>query len=114
MIINLKDCKPDEKFGVITGMLKAAWDRQQRWLSLIIGASTFGGVYSESFKQFILNVIGNYWFLLIPLWLIFICFDMFVLLPGEQVFYSKSNRLFMEMHEGIKTNGQKASINHKP
>jgi len=114
MIINLKDCSPDEKFGVITGMLKAAWDRQQRWLSLIISISIFGGVYSNNFKLLVLNIIKNYWYLLLPVWVVFICFDMFVLLPGEQMFYSKSNRLFMEMHEGVKTNGQKASINHKP
>lgn len=106
MNIKLKDSPPKERVGIITGFLKAAWDRQQRWLSLIIGASTFGGVYSESFKQFVLNIIGNYWFLLIPFWIAFICFDMRVLLPGEQVFYSKSNRLFMEMHSGIK-NGDK-------
>ena len=108
-----KDLSKAEKRKMIFGFLRVAFERQRgyaAWATPILLA----GLYGSKIKIFIVNFVSTYWFLLIPLWFIGVFFDMFVLLPGEQVFYAKSNKILMEMHEGIKTNGQKASINHKP
>ena len=104
-----KDLSPKEKTGVITGFLKAVLDRQQRYIALTTPI-LLAGLYGEKFKAFLIHLVSSYWFLMIPIWIAFVFFDMFVLLPGEQLFYAKSNKILMEMHSGIKKDRDNASI----
>lgn len=96
-----KTLSSKERAGVITGFMKAVLDRQQRYISLTTPV-LLAGLYG---KEKVIHFIQTYWYI-IPLWIMFVFFDIFVLLPGEQLFYAKSNKILMEMHSDLK-NGKK-------
>jgi hypothetical protein len=87
----------NEKAKFAFGFFRVAFERQRgyaAWATPILLAGLYG-------KEKIIHFIQTYWYL-IPLWIGWIFFDMLVLLPGEQIFYAKSNRLFMDIHRDIK------------
>jgi len=96
-----KDLSKKDKVKMQIGFFKAVFDRQRNYVAMLTPI-LLAGLYGTKMKAFIIFVASHYWFLFIPAWIGLIFFDMFYLLPGEQIFYAKSNKLFMEMYSGIK------------
>ena len=91
----LESAKDRIKF--ITGFGRIVQQRQQHYLALMTPI-LLAGLYG---KEKVIYFITTYWYL-IPLWLFWVMFDILVLLPGEQLFYSSSNKLFMDIHKDRK------------
>lgn len=90
-----------EKSQMFFGFMRVSFERQRgyaAWLTPILLA----GLYQNDLKIYITKFFSNYWYVIIPIWFVFVVFDMFVFLPGEQLFYSKSNKIIMDLHDSRK------------
>jgi len=98
VINNFKRLNTDkDKIRFFVGFLRIVQWRQQSYLSLITPLLV-AGLYG---KEKIIYFIQHYWYI-IPIWLLWIIFDILVLFPGEQLFTSSSNKLFMDIHKDIR------------
>ena len=90
------DSKKD-KIKFLFGLTKVIQQRQQSYLSI---ATPFlvAGLYG---KEKVIYFIQHYWYV-IPIWLLWVIIDMLVLFPGEQLYTSSSNKLFMDIHKNNK------------
>lgn len=79
------------------GFIVVSFERQRRYIAALTPI-LLAGLYQDDLKKLIGYFFTNYWFVLIPLGVFFVCLDMFVLLPGEQLFYSKSNKVLMDVY----------------
>ncbi|MFX0181959.1 MAG: hypothetical protein ACFE95_02655 [Candidatus Hodarchaeota archaeon] len=84
-----------DKVRFIVGFLRIVQWRQQSYLSLVTPILV-AGLYG---KEKIIYFIQHYWYI-VPIWLLWIVFDILILFPGEQLFTSSSNKLFMDIHKG--------------
>lgn len=86
-----------DKIRFVVGFLRIVQWRQQAYLS-IVTPFLVAGLYG---KEKVIHFIQHYWYV-IPIWLLWIIFDILILLPGEQLFTSASNKLFMDIHKDRK------------
>lgn len=87
---------------MIIGFINVTFNRQRSYMAWSTPL-LLAGLYGTKIKTMIIHFFTTYWILLIILWVIFIFIDMFIILPGEQLFMSKSNKIIMEIH-GKKNN----------
>ena len=107
MKLYLKGLSAIEKRKMAMGFIRVAFERQRgymAWATPIL----LVGLYGDKSKEFVVSLVTNLWFwiVMIPIWVVFIFFDMFVMLPGEQLFYAKSNRIIMDLHDDIAKNNK--------
>ena len=90
-----------DRTKMIFGFIRVAFERQRGYMAWATPILLIG-LYGTKIKVWIIHFVSNYWIIFIPLWILFIFFDMFILLPGEQMFYSKSNKIIMNIYNKTK------------
>jgi len=101
LINYVSELSPEDRTKMFFGFIRVAFERQRgymAWATPILLA----GLYGTKIKTWIIQFVSEYWIIFIPLWILFIFFDMFILLPGEQIFYSKSNKIIMNIYNKTK------------
>jgi len=89
-----------DTIGEFFGFLSIEFTRQRNYIALLTPILV-GGLYSESLRVTLVKIISGYWYYAIPLWILFILFDLFVLIPGEQTFMHKRSKI---LNRAIKNN----------
>jgi len=85
-----------KKIGLALGALKISFDRQRAYFSALTPILV-GGLYFENIKNWIIHIIEKYNYWLIPVWVAFILFDLFIILPGERTFGDSQSGVLKEI-----------------
>lgn len=98
IINNLKRLDSNkDKIKFLAGFLRIVQWRQQSYLAIITPVLV-AGLYG---KEKVFYFIQHYWYV-IPIWLLWVVFDILILFPGEQLFASASNKFLMDIHKNNK------------
>ena len=96
-----------DKVRFIIGLSVVEFNRQRSYATIMTPLLVAGLYKKDSVIRFISTHTYLLWYI-IPAWLLWSLFDILILLPGEQLFYSSSNKLFMDIHRNNKEENEDA------
>ena len=85
-----------ESIGELLGFINIEITRQKGYLWWLMPILV-GGLYGDNTRDLVVKIVKGYWYYAIPVWVLFILFDLFVLIPGEQNFYHKRSKVLNQI-----------------
>ncbi len=80
----------------VFGIIKTIGDRQRGYFNYLSWLLVVG-LYSETLKKALIHFTKEYWFIIAPLWILFIYFDIKIILPGERSYNDRQSSMLQDI-----------------